>query len=361
MSLLFEPFKIGSIEIRNRFIRSATTSYWSDNRGIVRSEIIDLYRRLAEGGVGLIIKGHLYVKDSGKAHIGMAGISNDYHVPKLKELTSEVHKHEGKIIAQLNYGGFYSVVDRAGPSEYVVEGYMTRALSSEEVHDIVEAFGEAAGRALAAGFDGIQIHGAHGYLISQFLSRLANRRTDEWGGNLENRMRLLLEVCDAIRTRVGYSIPVMLKINCDDFSPNGFTTNDSVKVAEAICKHKLQAIEVSGGGIGRQENLRARARSLDQELGEASFAGYAMKIRKATQPTPMMLVDGIRSLQCMETIVNKNLADLVSISRPFIRDPDFVKRLKAGQEASTCTSCDACSSKEVFGKMMLRCHLDGRA
>lgn len=358
MSRLFEPFKIGSIEIRNRFIRSATTSYWSDKRGIIRSEIIDLYRRLAEGGVGLIVKGHLYVKDSGKAHVGMAGISNDYHVPKLRELTGEVHKNDGKIIAQLNYGGIYSVVDRAGPSEYRVEGYKAHALSPGEIHNIVEAFGEAAGRAIAAGFDGVQIHGAHGYLISQFLSRLANRRTDEWGGNLENRMRLLLEVYDAIRARVGDSIPVMLKINCDDFSPNGFTIKDSVKVAEAVCKRGLQAIEVSGGGIGRQEDLRVRARSPDQELGEASFAGHATKIRKATQPTLMALVNGIRSLKCMKAIINKDLADLISMSRPFIKEPDLVKRLKAGQEASTCTSCNVCISKEVFGKMMLRCHLD---
>ena len=358
MSLLFEPFKIGSIEIRNRFIRSATTSYWSDKRGIIRSEIIDLYRELAKGGVGLIIKGHLYVKESGKAHVGMAGISSDYHVPKLRELTDEVHENDGKIIAQLNYGGIYSVVDRAGPSEYVLEGHRTRALSSEEIYDIVEAFGEAAGRAMAAGFDGVQIHGAHGYLISQFLSRLANKRTDEWGGNLENRMRLLLEVYDAISSRVGDSIPVMLKINCDDFSPNGFAIKDSVEVAEAICRRGLQAIEVSGGGIDRQEDLRIRARSLDQELAEASFAGHAEKIREAAQPTLMALVNGIRKLECMEAIINKDLGDLISMSRPFIREPDLVKRLRAGQEASTCTSCNICISKEVFGRMMLRCHLD---
>lgn len=358
MSLLFEPFKIGSIEIRNRFIRSATTSYWSDKRGIIRSEIIDLYRELAKGGVGLIIKGHLYVKESGKAHVGMAGISSDYHVPKLRELTDEVHENDGKIIAQLNYGGIYSVVDKAGPSEYVLEGHRVRALSSEEIYDIVEAFGEAAGRAIAAGFDGVQIHGAHGYLISQFLSRLANKRTDEWGGNLENRMRLLLEVYDAIRARVGDSILVMLKINCDDFSPNGFTIEDSVEVAEAICRRGLKAIEVSGGGIGRQEDLRIRARSLDQELAEASFAGHAEKIREAAQPTLMALVNGIRKLKCMEAIIKKDLGDLISMSRPFIREPDLVKRLRAGQEACTCTSCNICISKEVFGKMMLRCHLD---
>jgi 2,4-dienoyl-CoA reductase-like NADH-dependent reductase (Old Yellow Enzyme family) len=358
MSLLFEPFKIGSLEIKNRFIRSATTSYWSDKRGIVRPEIINLYRRLADGGVGLIVKGHLYVKDQGKAHVGMAGISEDYHVPKLRELTDEVHRSDGKIIAQLNHGGMYSVVDRAGPSKCAVGGFEVRALESEEIHEIVEAFGEAAGRAYAAGFDGVQIHGAHGYLISQFLSRLVNKRIDEWGGNLENRMRLLLDVYDEIRASVGDKALIMLKINCDDFSPNGFTIKDSTKVAEIICKRGLQAIEVSGGGIGEQEGLRARARSSDPKLGEASFAGLATEIRKTTRPVPMALVNGIRSFECMKAVIDKDLVDLISMSRPLIREPDFVKRLKAGQEKSTCTSCDICSSKKTFGKMMLRCHLD---
>lgn len=357
MSSLFEPFKIGSLDIKNRFMRSATTSYWSDKRGIVRLEIIDLYRRLAQGGVGLIVKGHLYVTDSGKLHVGMAGISHDYHVPKLKKLTDEVHRNGGRIIAQLNHGGLYSMVDSAGPSENWA-GLKTRSLSAEEIGAIVEAFGEAADRALAAGFDGVQIHGAHGYLISQFLSRLVNNRKDEWGGTLEKRMRLLLEIYDSIRARVGSRTPVMLKVNCDDFSPNGFTVKDSLKVAKIICKRGIQLIEVSGGGIGNQKKLRIRARSTDADLREASFAGHAMIIRKGTQPTPMALVNGIRSLKCMQAILNRNLADVISMSRPFIREPNLVNKLNAGQDVSSCTSCGKCVSKEVFGKMMLCCQVD---
>jgi 2,4-dienoyl-CoA reductase-like NADH-dependent reductase (Old Yellow Enzyme family) len=357
MPLLFEPFRIGSMDIANRFMRSATTSYWSDKRGIVRPEIIDLYRRLAQGGVGLIVKGHLYVKDSGKAHVGMAGISHDYHIPKLKKLTDEVHRNGGKIIAQLNHGGMYSLVDSAGPSENAA-GLKARSLSPGEIHEIVDAFGEAADRALAAGFDGVQIHGAHGYLISQFLSRLVNRRKDEWGGTLEKRMRLLLEVYDCIRARVGSRTPVMLRINCDDFSPKGFTVKDSSKVTKTICTRGLQLVEISGGGIGSQKMLRIKARSTDRDLSEASFAGHARIIRKVTYPTPMALVNGIRSVRCMEAILNKNLADIVSMSRPFIRDPNLVKKLEAGQGASTCTSCSKCNSEEVFGKMMLRCHVE---
>jgi len=357
MSSLFKPFKIGSMDIKNRFIRSATTSYWSNERGIIQSEIITLYGKLAVGHIGLIVKGHLYVKDSGKAHIRMAGISHDYHIPNLKKLTNEVHKYGSKIIAQLNHGGLNSLIDKAGPSQYRVGDEKARGLSSDEIHEIIQAFGKAAERAIIAGFDGIQIHGAHGYLISQFLSRLVNQRTDEWGGSLEKRMRLLLQVYEKIREKIGNDLPVLLKINCDDFSPKGFTVEDSVKVTEVICKKGLNTIEVSGGGQGRQQNLRSRAQSLNPELREASFAGYAKKIGEVTQHTPLALVNGIRSLNCMETLLTEGIADLISMSRPFIREPNLIRQFMAGQKKATCTSCDMCISDKVFSKMMLRCHL----
>ena len=358
MSSLFKPFKIGSMEIKNRFMRSATTSYWSDDQGIIRPEIINLYSRLAAGDIGLIVKGHLYVKDSGKAHNGMAGISHDYHIPNLRKLTDEVHKYDAKIIAQLNHGGLYSIVDKVGPSRYVSDDGEARQLTSEEINEIVEAFGKAAERAITAGFDGVQIHGAHGYLISQFLSRLVNQRSDEWGGNLKKRMRLLLKVYRSIREKIGDSLPVLLKINCDDFSSKSFTIEDSVNVSEVICNKGLNAIEVSGVGVDSQQNLRIRAQSLDPELSEAAFSGYALKIKEVTRLTPVALVNGIRSLKCMKAIIDKDVADLISMCRPFIREPDLVKQLKSGQKKTTCTSCGGCISNEVFGKMMLRCHLD---
>jgi len=359
MSNLFEPFRIGSMEIRNRFMRSATTSYWSDENGIVRPEIIRLYGNLARGGVGLIVKGHTYVMDPGKAHTGMAGISNDAQVPKLRELTEAVHEHGGKIVTQLNHAGFKSIVDRAGPSEYGEAGWEARALTVDEIHGIVEAFGDAAQRTVDAGFDGVMIHGAHGYLVSQFLSGFANRRTDEYGGSLENRMRLLVEVYDEIRARVGSDYPVLIKMNCDDFSPNGFTVEDSAAVASALAKRGMDLIEISGGGIGQVQELRkTRAKSGDPELSEANFAGHAAKIREATKPTPIALVNGIRTRRCMEAIIEKDVADLVSISRPFIREPDLVRNLEAGQPEASCITCDACSGRDVFGKVMLQCHLE---
>ncbi|MBL7080872.1 NADH:flavin oxidoreductase [Candidatus Bathyarchaeota archaeon] len=357
MSKLFEPFKIGSMEIRNRFMRSATTSYWSDENGIVRPEIIRLYEGLSKGGVGLIVKGHTYVMDSGKAHVGMAGISGDHQVPKLRELTDVVHEHGGKIVTQLNHAGYKSIVDRAGPSEYQEGDWKGRALTVDEIHGIVDAFGEAAERTMDAEFDGVMIHGAHGYLVSQFLSRLANRRTDEYGGSLENRMRLLTEVYDEIRGRVGASFPVLIKMNCDDFSPNGFTVEDSIKVASAMAKRGMDLIEISGGGMGQVGELRrTRAKSDDPALSEANFAGHAEKIHEAINPTPMGLVNGIRTRRCMEALLEKGVTEMISMSRPFIREPDLVRNLEAGQLEATCISCDACSGRGVFSKMMLMCH-----
>ena len=357
MSKLFEPFKIGSMEIRNRFMRSATTSYWSDENGVVRPEIIRLYEGLSRGGVGLIVKGHTYVMDSGKAHVGMAGISGGHQVLKLRELTEAVHRHGGKVVTQLNHAGYKSIVDRAGPSAYGESGWEGRALTADEVQSIVDAFGDAAQRTVEAGFDGVMIHGAHGYLVSQFLSRLANRRSDDYGGSLENRMRLLTDIYDEIRDRVGASYPVLIKMNCDDFSPDGFTVEDSVKVASAMAKRGMDLIEVSGGGVGQVKEIRqTRAKSDDPALSEANFAGHAAKIREAIKPTPMGLVNGIRTRGCMEALLEKGVTDLVSMSRPFIRERDFVKNLEAGQLEATCISCDGCSGRGVFSKMMLMCH-----
>ncbi len=357
MDILFEPYRVRNLIIRNRFMRSATTSYWADEEGIVRDAHVRLYRGLARGGVGLIVKGHLYVADNGKAHDGMAGISSDRHIPMLRRLTDAVHGEGGSIVAQINHASVVHRPDRAGPSAYREDGWTAREMTVDEIEAAVEAFGDAAERAMQAGFDGVQIHGAHGYLVSQFLSSLANRRTDRWGGSPGNRMRFLMEVYDEVRGRVG-NAPVLVKLNCDDFSPDGFTVEDSVKVALAIAERGIDLIEVSGGGRGRREELRARARHSDPAYAELAFAGHASKIRDATRPTPMALVNGFRRLETMKRAVEAGLIDMVSMSRPFIREPDLVRRLQSGQREASCTRCDACHGDDVFGKTMLRCQLE---
>lgn len=355
MSTLFEPYQIRDMHIRNRFMRSATTSYYAKENGVLRDTAIRLYRNLSKGGVGLIVKGHLYIMDSGKAHTGMAGISGDHQIPRLQDLTSQVHEHGGKIVAQINHAGVNHRPDRVGPSPYKTEKWESRELSEDEIQAIIQAYGDAAERAIQAGFDGVQIHGAHGYLISQFLSKHLNKRTDKWGGTLENRMHLLTEVYDEVRARLSNE-PVLLKLNCDDFSPDGFTTDESIQVAKTLVDKGLDCLEVSGGGQGRQSDLRARARHSDPELSELDFAGAASRIREATRPASMALVNGFTNLSTMQKVIDTDLADIISLSRPFIREPDLVKNLQAGQQAVTCIRCDECSGPEVFSKMILRCH-----
>jgi 2,4-dienoyl-CoA reductase-like NADH-dependent reductase (Old Yellow Enzyme family) len=349
---LFEPYQIREMLVRNRFMRSATTSAFADEGGVVGDAIIRVYERLSRGGVGLIAKGHLYVADNGKAHDGMAGISSDRHIPGLRRLTDAVHRHGGRIVAQINHAGVVHRLDRAGPSEYAEADWSAREMTVDEVDAAIQAFGDAAERAMQAGFDGVQIHGAHGYLISQFLSRLTNRRTDAWGGSLEKRMRFPMEVYDEVRGRVGNE-PVLIKTNCDDFSPDGFTVEDSVKVAKALADRGIDLIEVSGGGRGELMELRARAKHSDPAYSELAFAGHAEKIKKAIGPTPMALVNGFRQLKTMQLAVDRGLTDMVSMSRPLIREPDLVKKLEAGQAEAGCIRCDACRSE--FGKSMMRC------
>ena len=352
---MFEPYQIREMLIRNRFMRSATTSAYADEEGVVRDPIIRAYERLSKGGVGLIVKGHLYVADNGKAHDGMAGISSERHIPGLRRLTDAVHRHGGRIVAQINHAGVVHRPDRAGPSEYREADWSAREMTEDEVDAAIQAFGDAAERAMQAGFDGVQIHGAHGYLISQFLSRLVNRRTDKWGGSLEKRMRFLLEVYDEVRGRVGNE-PVLIKMNCDDFSPDGFTVEDSVKVAKALADRGIDLIEVSGGGRGEVNELRGRAKHSDATYDELAFAGHAEKIKKAIGPTPMALVNGFRQLKTMQLAVDMSLTDMVSMSRPLIREPDLVKKLEAGQTEVGCIRCDACHSN--FGKAMTQCLME---
>jgi 2,4-dienoyl-CoA reductase-like NADH-dependent reductase (Old Yellow Enzyme family) len=354
MSVLFKPYKIGELEIRNRFMRSATTSAYANERGIIGQEIIKIYENLARGGIGLIVKGHLYIDDRGKCHPGMAGISSEEHIPKLKELTDTVHRHNGIIFAQINFGGYQAGAgERMGPNNYEGEGWKAREMTRAEIWSTVDSFGSAADRAIRAGFDGVQIHAAHGYLISQFLSKHANKRTDEWGGPLKNRMMLLKEIYEDIRGRIGYNVPVSMKMNCDDFSYDGFTVEEASQVAEAMVSRGIDLIEVSAGGIGQENQYRDRAIHSNPALSEANYAGHCEKIRATTKPKSLALVNGIRSLKIMQLLINSGICDMVSMSRPFIKDPELIKTLQTDGNGSSCTSCDACDS--LFGKEIMRC------
>jgi len=357
MSRLFEPYTVAGLELKNRFMRSATTTYFADEQGNLGEGAIKLYENLAKGDVGLIVKGHLGITEGGHIHRGMAKISSEKNIPQLTELTRRVHSNGGTIIAQINHGGIRNLPERIGPSLFHGNGWTAREIDESEIYSLIDAFGEASERAMEAGFDGVQIHSAHGYLLSQFLSSKVNKREDKWGGSPENKMRLLMEVYRDIRKRLG-NAPVMIKINCDDFSKNGFTVDECQDVCTTLAAEGIDLIEISGGTGKRLPELSNRGKHVDTEFSELTFAGHASKIKRAVGETPVALVEGFSSLSTMNLVVEKGIADIVSISRPLIREPDLIQSMREGQEDVTCTRCDACSGPDVFTKMLLQCHLD---
>jgi 2,4-dienoyl-CoA reductase-like NADH-dependent reductase (Old Yellow Enzyme family) len=358
MSILFTSFKLGNLEIKNRFIRSATTSYWSEDDGILTDPIIEYYDKLSKGNIGLIIKGHSFVSEKGKAHEKQSGLCSEIHLPRMRELVELVHSNGSKIIAQINHGGYTSINERVTASFYERDERQARELTLEEIQQIVIDFGKTASNAIKAGFDGVQIHAAHGYLISQFLSDRVNKREDEYGGNLEKRMKLLIDVYLEIRKQIGNEAVVGMKINTDDFSPDGgLSVDDAIAVIQKMKELGLTFAELSGGGPEQDRKIRqTRGRSAeDSGFHEATWGGHAQKIRLAIPDLPLSLVAGIRTTQTMEYLLENKIVDMISMSKPFINEPDFVNLISEGQDKASCIDCFKCISRSNFAKTMLRC------
>jgi 2,4-dienoyl-CoA reductase-like NADH-dependent reductase (Old Yellow Enzyme family) len=343
----------------NRLVRSATAERLADAEGRPLPRLKQLYRELAEGGVGLIITGHMYVHPSGKAHPEMTGIYTDALLPDLAELAEAVHQAGGQVAVQINHGGMQSspgaVAEPVAPSAVDLPflDRTPRALTNEEIVELVETYGQAARRAQEAGFDGVQIHAAHGYLISQFLSPLTNRRADRWGGDTTGRMRFLRDVCRAVRRHVGPDYPVFVKLGMVDDPEGGLSPSESVQVVAALEEMGLDGVEISGGiGGGKDLNTRKGVRS---QADEAYFRPLAQVARPATR-LPILLVGGLRSRQTMEAVLEAGEADFISLCRPLISEPDFPRRLQQGlQDRSSCISANRCWPDEPGEGIACRC------
>ncbi len=360
MSILFKPGNIGQMELKNRFVRSATAESAADEKGFITDRFFHIYRALAEGGVGLIITGHAYVQPNGKAGPGQTGVYKDDLVPGLRQLASEVHNGspDCRIAVQISHAGRQvarSVAnDPVAPSAVTdaATGTTPREMTETEIEECINSFADAAGRVKTAGFDAVQIHSAHGFLISSFNSRHTNRRTDNWGGSLENCMRFLMETYRRVRTKVGEDYPVMVKLNGADFVDDGIEIDESVQIARALADEGIDAIEVSGGmyeSYKGKNAVRTRIRKPEQE---AYFLPYAEEIKKAVGDVPVIAVGGIRSAPVMERIITEGKADFISLCRPLIREPDLPEKIRNGKEKTDCISCNGCMSSRVDS---LRC------
>lgn len=348
MSILFEPIKINSMRVPNRFMRSSTHFRCADISGEVTDLMIKVYKTLAKGGVGLISTGHAYVAEDGKTDSTMLGVHNENSIPGLKKLVRAVHKYDGKIMLQLNHAGRQtksSTIGKTPLAPSAVYNPLTeetpKALTEKEIEIIIDAFAAAARRAVKAGFDAVQIHSAHGFLASQFISPYTNRREDKWGGSLKNRMRFLLEVFRCIRGVVGDDFPVLIKLNSEDFIEGGLTIEDSTQIAKVLSDKGIDAIEISGSM--KESPIPASRKNILKEEDEAYFLSNAIKFKEVIS-VPLILVGGLRSPDLMKRLLIEKKVDMISLCRPLIREPDLINKWKHGQlKKADCVSCSGCN------------------
>ena len=347
MPSLFTPTRIKTLALPNRFIRSATWEGMAAENGDCSPDLITLMEDLAGSGVALIISGHTYVSPAGQATPQQLGVDHDGRIEGLSQMTAAVHRQGGRIILQLAHGGLKADAKLnnnmpMGPS--IVKsllGFPHREMTVEDIRQTVDAFGQAARRAQAAGFDGVQIHAAHGYLLSQFLSPAFNRRGDDYGGDIHNRVRFLLEVVKSIRETVGPQFPIFVKINSEDFLQNGLTLEDCMQIGAMLDNAGVEGIEVSGGTFSSGKYVPFR-KEITFERDQAYFR-RATKILKSNIQAPVILIGGIRSYLLAERLVDEGYADYISLSRPLIREPRLVARWKSGDlRKATCVSCNGC-------------------
>ena len=357
MSLLFEPGMIGNLVLKNRIIRSATAERLADETtGFPKPGLKDLWIKLARGGTGLIITEHMYVHPSGKCHPEMTGIHNDEVIPFLREIVEAVHKEGAKIAVQINHGGMQCsqevVHDALAPSD-IKKPFLdrpAREMQPEEISLIINNFAQAARRVKEAGFDAVQLHGAHGYLINQFISPLVNQRQDKWGGDSNRRLVFLHEVTKAVRDQVGYDYPVLIKFGVEDGIDGGLSIEDGIRVIVEMKKIGLDAVELSGGI--QSTNTKKGINSKDKE---AYFRPYSKRAREVTD-LPIALVGGLRSREVMEDVLGTGDADFVSLCRPLINEPDLPRLMRIGKKTtSDCISSNNCWPKSKGEGIACKC------
>lgn len=341
---LFESYRIGRLELKNRFVRSATWDSSADSSGAVTDKSVAIYSELAKGGVGLIVTGFAFVSPLGQAMARQYGVHTDDMIPGLYGLVQVAHQEGAKIALQIVHAGINSIyLPRVGLTSLAVSRNKERSkahreMTDAEIEGIVSDFAAAAVRARKAGFDAIQLHGAHGYLMSQFLSPLFNHRTDRWGGGVENRRRFHLEVVRRVRQAIGDDFPLLIKFGVQDDRKGGLPINEGLETAQQMVAEGIEAIEVSAGvGLEKAAPIRKRG-----EPEHVPFRERAAALKREVT-VPIILVGGIRNLETAKNIIDSGDADLVSMCRPFIREPGLIARWQRGEDwPATCISCHKC-------------------
>lgn len=375
MSILFTQKNIGPLKITNRFIRSATCECMAKENGEVTPEIINLYKKLAENNIGLIITGHCFVNIVGKSDEYQLGIHNDKMIPGFKKLVENIHKNNSMVAVQLTHAGlqYGPEIKRTPIAPSVIKSPVTfvkpKEMNQQIIDETIQSFADAAKRAFESGADAVQIHGAHGYLVNEFISPFFNHRTDDWGGSDEKRFLFLKKIILKIKEDMPSDRALLVKLNTNDYTKKpGMTPELAAKYCRWLKDIGVDAIEISCGAshfsymnIWRgdhptKEILLAFPKwkrflvkmIIKKNEGKYTFdSEYNLDAAKIIKPMigdlPLILVGGVRNIQNMEKILSDGLADFVSMCRPFIREPDLVNKFKSKtSEKSSCVSCNRC-------------------
>lgn len=380
MRSVFGDANIAGVTLKNRIIRSATHEGMADENGCPTEMMMKKYKHLARSEVGAIITGYAGVKQNGKSPmLNMLMIDSDFQVEPLRELTRRVHEYGTPVFLQIAHCGRqtrskitgFPTVAPSAIKDKIYSEEVPHALFEDEIYELIEKFVLAVERAKKAGFDGVQIHAAHGYLLSSFLSPHMNKRNDIWGGSTENRFRIVNEIIRQARARVG-EYPILVKINAYEKSKDGINIEEAVRVSRCLEQAGCDGIEVSCGTVEegfvtsrgdcpfdaisrnnfKMEKIPKFFNPLVKFMVKRTMTSpephflynlpHAEEIKKHVS-IPVIVVGGIRKLEDIKKIIEQERCDFVSMSRPFIIEPDLVKKFKEGrQNESKCINCNYC-------------------
>lgn len=352
MRELFDTTTIKGMKIKNRFVRSATWENKTTHDGHMTPELYSIYEELAKNEVGMIITGYANVVQEEQPNPGMMGIYDDSFIQEYQSLTDLVHQYDSKIILQVAYGGTkttYNIGSRVifAPSKVpeIATNTLGKEMTKQDIEYIVAAFGESARRAKESGFDGIEIHGAHTYLINQFLSPYYNRRTDEYGGSLENRMRFLKEIYYAMRKQVGEDYPIFVKLTATEFFDGGQSFEDTKVICKEMEKIGIDAIELSGNVHGKAKSMVGQMFEGYEIEAEGYFYRYGEEISKEVQ-IPIITVGGLSHIEKIEEILQNTNIQYFALARPLLAEPHLVRRWKEGDRSAVkCIRCSKCRTE----------------
>lgn len=356
---LYEKSSIGPLELPNRFIKSSTWSGTADKKGYVTDLAFTFHNEVAKGGVGLILTGNQIVMSNGISLPYSMGNYDDGQVDGLKKRADGIHKEGCKIVVQISHS-----LGRSNPKLFFAEGDelwgvsavpyspdspVPREMTKSEITRLVEAYTAAAVRSSKCGFDGVMLHGAHGYGLHQFLSPAWNKRDDSYGGSLQNRYRVIGEILEATKGALGPDYPILFKLSAQDFVNGGLEPPEALEIARRLQDGGIAAIQVSACCTVSEKDKHCPKTEILERTDEGYLLDFSQYIKDAVK-VPIIAVGGIRSLSTAESVLKDGKADYISLARPLIREPNLINRWKSGNTAKAkCISCNGCFETGMQG------------